>query len=42
MVCLETPSPFFGVGLWYENFTQVRDDKVRNLLTRAAERFTNQ
>ena len=42
MVCLETPNPFFGVGLWYENFTQVRDDKVRNLLTRAAERFTNQ
>jgi predicted phosphoribosyltransferase len=42
MVCLETPTPFFGVGLWYENFTQVRDDEVRNLLTRAAERFTNQ
>lgn len=42
MVCLETPNPFFGVGLWYENFTQVRDDEVRNLLTRAAERFTNQ
>lgn len=42
IVCLETPDPFFGVGLWYENFTQVRDEEVRDLLTRAAERFTNQ
>lgn len=40
MICLETPDPFFGVGLWYENFTQVRDEEVRDLLIRAAERFT--
>lgn len=42
MVCLETPDPFFGVGLWYEDFTQVRDEQVRDLLTKAAERFTHE
>lgn len=42
MICLETPDPFFGVGLWYEDFTQVGDEQVRNLLTQAAERFTNE
>lgn len=38
IVCLETPDPFFGVGLWYEDFTQVRDEEVRDLLMRAANR----
>lgn len=42
IVCLETPDPFFGVGLWYEDFTKVRDEQVRDLLTRAAERFTHE
>jgi putative phosphoribosyl transferase len=35
VVCLETPDPFFGVGLWYGDFSQVRDDEVRDLLARA-------
>jgi predicted phosphoribosyltransferase len=34
--CATTPEPFHAVGLWYEDFTQVTDAEVRNLLTRAA------
>lgn len=41
IVCLETPDPFFGVGLWYEDFTQVRDEEVRDLLARAANRVAD-
>lgn len=32
MVILETPQPFFAVGQWYVDFTQVTDEEVRNLL----------
>ncbi|MGH9834531.1 MAG: phosphoribosyltransferase [Blastocatellia bacterium] len=35
-VCLETPEPFFAVGLWYEDFAQTTDDEVRDLLALAA------
>ena len=34
-VCLRTPEPFYGVGMWYEDFEQVRDEEVRRLLTAA-------
>ncbi len=34
-VCALTPEPFHGVGMWDENFTQVEDDEVRNLLEKA-------
>ncbi|GCE49367.1 putative phosphoribosyltransferase [Thermosporothrix hazakensis] len=37
MVCVRRPEPFFGVGLWYENFAQTSDDEVRALLTRATK-----
>ena len=37
-VALETPTPFFGVGLWYEDFTQVNDEEVRHLLESSADR----
>jgi putative phosphoribosyl transferase len=30
--CLSTPSPFYAIGAWYEDFSQVDDDHVRNLL----------
>ena len=33
-VCLHTPSPFFGVGQWYMDFTQVSDEDVRKILSR--------
>jgi putative phosphoribosyl transferase len=38
VVCLETPEPFYGVGLWYDDFAPTADDEVRELLRRAAER----
>lgn len=35
LVCLETPHPFFAVGLWYDDFSPVSDEEVRELLDRA-------
>src|SRR5207237_6664077 len=35
VICAATPEPFRAVGLWYEDFTQVSDDEVRELLARA-------
>jgi putative phosphoribosyl transferase len=36
VVCLNTPDPFFSVGMWYDDFSQTTDDEVRRLLERAA------
>jgi putative phosphoribosyl transferase len=36
VVCVETPEPFYAVGLWYENFSQTTDEEVHELLARAA------
>src|SRR5207244_1086164 len=38
IVCLETPEPFYAVGLWYEDFSQTSDEEVRELLALAEER----
>ncbi|HEY2377112.1 MAG TPA: phosphoribosyltransferase [Gemmatimonadaceae bacterium] len=38
VVCLDTPEPFYAVGLWYEDFEQTEDEEVHDLLERAAER----
>ncbi len=38
IVCAITPEPFYGVGLWYDNFEQISDAEVSDLLQRAAER----
>jgi erythromycin esterase-like protein/predicted phosphoribosyltransferase len=35
VVCLSTPKPFQAVGLWYEDFSQITDEEVRDLLARA-------
>jgi predicted phosphoribosyltransferase len=35
VVCAETPQPFFGVGFWYQDFSQTSDEEVRTLLARA-------
>lgn len=35
VVCLHTPAQFGGVGAWYDDFAQVSDDEVRDLLHRA-------
>jgi putative phosphoribosyl transferase len=31
-ICLETPESFFAVGLWYEQFPQLIDEEVHELL----------
>ena len=38
VVCAETPAPFYAVGLWYEDFAQITDDEVHDLLRRANDR----
>lgn len=32
IICLNTPDPFYAVGLWYENFDQITDAEVMRLL----------
>ena len=39
MVCAVTPEPFYGVGRWYEDFTQVTDEEVRILFEEANRQF---
>ncbi len=37
IICALTPEPFYAVGLWYEDFTQISDERIRELLERAAQ-----
>lgn len=37
VVCLRTPEPFNAVGAWYEDFSQISDEEVWELLDRAWE-----
>ncbi len=39
IVCSMTPEPFLGVGRWYEDFSQVTDEEVRELLEEAARQI---
>jgi len=36
LVCLEMPEPFYGVGQFYDDFSQVSDEEVEELLERAS------
>jgi len=38
-ICALTPEPFYAVGLWYEDFSQVDDAEVRALLEKARRRW---
>ena len=38
VVCYATPDPFFGVGSWYRDFSQVTAAEVRTLLNHASLR----
>jgi putative phosphoribosyl transferase len=38
VVCLLTPADLYAIGLWYEDFGQVSDHEVVELLRRARER----
>jgi putative phosphoribosyl transferase len=35
VVCAAVPESFFGIGQFYEDFNQISDDQVRNILSRA-------
>jgi predicted phosphoribosyltransferase len=35
ILCVATPEPFYGVGGWYDDFSQTSDDEVRALLSAA-------
>jgi predicted phosphoribosyltransferase len=39
IVCAITPEPFYGVGRWYKDFSQVTDEEVRILLQEANKQF---
>ncbi|MDE3152871.1 MAG: phosphoribosyltransferase [Gemmatimonadota bacterium] len=36
-VCVHTPDPFYGVGVWYADFDQTTDEEVQRLLAAVAE-----
>lgn len=38
VVCARTPEPFSAVGLWYDDFEQISDVEVRDLLSRLRRR----
>jgi predicted phosphoribosyltransferase len=35
LICAITPQSFYAVGLWYEDFSQTTDHKIRELLSQA-------
>jgi predicted phosphoribosyltransferase len=37
LVCAVTPEPFYAVGLWYEDFSQITDEETHELLVQAAQ-----
>lgn len=39
VVCAITPEPFYGVGQWYQDFSQTTDEEVRTLLEETAHEF---
>ena len=38
LLCVETPEFFYAIGQFYEDFSQVADEEVTDLLRRAAHR----
>jgi len=40
IICLKTPHPFGAVGIWYEDFSQITDDEVRELIKEAQPHLT--
>lgn len=39
VVCLSAPAQFYGVGVWYDDFSQTTDDEVSRLLRDARRRI---
>lgn len=42
MICATTPEPFYGVGQWYEDFSQVTDEEVQTLLEQASQQVLHE
>ena len=42
MICATTPEPFYGVGQWYEDFSQVTDEQVQTLLEQASQQVLHE
>jgi len=42
LICLEMPEPFYGVGQFYDDFSQVSDEEVMNLLDNASQQLREQ
>jgi predicted phosphoribosyltransferase len=40
VICARTPQEFVAVGQWYDDFAQVSDEEVRDLLQRSADVHT--
>jgi putative phosphoribosyl transferase len=40
LVCITTPEPFYAIGIDYEQFPQLSDEEVREILQRAAASTT--
>jgi predicted phosphoribosyltransferase len=41
IICAVTPEPFYGVGMWYADFSQTTDEEVKAYLRRAAEEVSD-
>jgi predicted phosphoribosyltransferase len=37
VICVSTPEPFYGVGAWYEDFSQTTDEEVCEFLDKSAK-----
>jgi len=42
MICTTTPEPFYGVGQWYEDFSQVTDEQAQALLEQASQQILHE
>src|SRR5882762_2865133 len=42
IICAKTPEPFYGVGLWYEDFSQTTDEEVRDLHEKARTEYADE
>lgn len=41
IICLQKPDPFYGVGAWYDDFSQTSDQEVHQLLAKAYDQTKN-
>jgi putative phosphoribosyl transferase len=41
VMCLYTPEPFWAVGRWYDDFTQLTDEEVCEYVDRAAHEMAH-